>query len=128
MLRNHSIRAIALSLAAIAAAGPASRAPTARADGSRDWPRFGYDVGGTNSSSAPSGITAANVGSLRRQQVAIDGTVDASAIYLHGAMVNGAAHDAFFVTTSYGITIAIDADNGAVLWRHVPAGYTSWEG
>ena len=50
---------------------------------------------------------------MQRQQVTIDGTVDASAIYLHNVQVNGAAHDVFFVTTTYGKTLAIDANDGS---------------
>jgi outer membrane protein assembly factor BamB len=65
---------------------------------------------------------------MRRQQVALDGTVDASAIYLHGVRVNGGTHDVFFVTTTYGKTLAIDADNGSVLWRFTPSGHDSWAG
>ncbi len=93
-----------------------------------DWPRFGWDVGRSSVMPAPTGINAANVASLRRQQVAIDGTVDASAIYLHGAHVNGGVHDAFFVTTTYGKTLAIDADKGTVLWEYTPPGYEKWAG
>jgi outer membrane protein assembly factor BamB len=55
--------------------------------------------------------------------VTIDGTVDASAIYLHSALVSGGSHDAFFVTTTYGKTLAIDADDGVILWRYTPPGY-----
>jgi glucose dehydrogenase len=58
---------------------------------------------------------------MRRQQVSLDGTVDASPIYLHGVTVNGAAHDVFFVTTTYGKTIAIDANDGSILWEFTPA-------
>ena len=60
---------------------------------------------------------------MRRQQVALDGTVDASPIYLHGVRVNGATRDVFFVTTTYGKTLAIDAADGAILWRYTPQGY-----
>src|ERR1051325_10933655 len=84
----------------------------------RDWPQFGWDVASSGAPDFATGITAANVGSLTRRQVRLNGTVDASAIYLHGAIVNGAAHDTFFVTTSYGKTIAVDADTGAVLWEY----------
>jgi hypothetical protein len=63
-----------------------------------------------------------------RQQVTIDGTVDASAIYLHGVQVNGSTHNVFFVTTTYGKTLAIDATTGAVLWRYTPLNYASWAG
>src|SRR6266550_1673323 len=96
--------------------------------GTTDWPRFGWDAGGSNAPPIGTGITAANVATLVRQQVAIDGTVDASAIYLHGVPVNGGTHDVFFVTTTYGKTLAIDAQNGVVLWRYTPATYASWAG
>jgi len=68
---------------------------------------------------AQEGITAANVRSLVRQQVAIDGTVDAAAIYLRGV---------FFVTTTYGKTLAIDAASGAIRWEYTPSEYSSWAG
>jgi len=92
-----------------------------------DWPQFGYGPSRTNSPAAATGITAANVGKLVRQQVRLDGIADSNAIYLHGAQVGGAAHDAFFVTTSYGRTIAIDASTGATLWEYVPPGIATWE-
>src|SRR5438094_165699 len=76
----------------------------------------------------PAGITAANVSKLARQQVALDGTVDSSPIYLHGVRVAGATHDVFFVTTTYGRTEAIDAANGRVLWRFTPPAYGSYAG
>ena len=74
------------------------------------------------------GVRAENVGSLVKQQVRLDGTVDSSAIYLHGAAIGGATRDAFFVTTTYGKTIAIDADRGTVLWEFTPPGYESLAG
>jgi outer membrane protein assembly factor BamB len=95
---------------------------------SHDWPQFGFDVASSSSFPFPTGITAANAASLTRRQVRLNGTVDASAIYLHDANIGGAAHDAFFVTTSYGKTIAVDADTGAILWEHTPAAYNSWVG
>src|SRR5213075_3172780 len=52
----------------------------------------------------------------------------ASAIYLHGAQIGSARHDAFFVTTTYGKTLAIDAANGAVLWRFTPPSYSDLAG
>jgi hypothetical protein len=94
----------------------------------RDWTRFGWDARRSNDDPRATGITAANAGSLVRQQVRLPGTVDSSAIYLHGVPVGGLAHDAFFVTTTYGITVAIDANSGQVLWRWTPRGYSSWAG
>jgi hypothetical protein len=93
-----------------------------------DWTRFGWNVGRSNAATDPTEISSANVATLRRQQIAIDGTVDASPIYLHGVRVNGALHDVFFVTTTYGRTLAIDADNGSTLWRFTPSGYDTWAG
>ncbi|HKI46463.1 MAG TPA: PQQ-binding-like beta-propeller repeat protein [Balneolales bacterium] len=93
-----------------------------------DWTRFGWDAGRSNAPTGPTGITATNVDSLVRQQVKLDGTVDASAIYLRGIQVNGSTHDVFFVTTTYGKTIAINADDGSVLWSYTPSGYNNWAG
>lgn len=89
-----------------------------------DWTRFGWDARRSNDDPHATGITAANVGSLARQQVHLPGTVDSSAIYLHGVSVHGATNDVFFVTTTYGITLAIDASSGSILWRWTPPGYS----
>jgi outer membrane protein assembly factor BamB len=91
----------------------------------RDWPQFGYDAASSGTSPAFTGITATNTASLKRLQVSLDGTVDASAIYLHGAVVSGLSRDVFFVTTTYGETIAIDADSGAILWEYRPPTFAS---
>ena len=94
----------------------------------RDWTRFGFDARRSNDDPQATGVTAANVASLSRQQVRLPGTADSSAIYLHGVTVGGAVHNAFFVTTTYGITLAIDALSGQILWRWTPPGYSSWSG
>jgi hypothetical protein len=60
--------------------------------------------------------TMAPAGAARR-------TVDASPIYLARRAVNGAAHDVSVVTTTYGKTIAVDANDGSVLWKFTPSGY-----
>ena len=94
----------------------------------KDWPQFGYDAPSSGAYPASTGITAANAASLTRRQVTLDGTVDASAIYLHAVAINGLSHDVFFVTTTYGKTIAIDADSGAVLWEYQPPSFASLAG
>jgi hypothetical protein len=93
-----------------------------------DWVRFGWDVGRSSASTAPTGINASNVGSMQRQRVVLAGTVDGSVIYLSDVQINGAAHDAFFMTTTYGKTIAVNANTGAILWTYTPPGYASWAG
>jgi len=105
-----------------------STTPPAVAVDSRDWTRFNVDEARSGVFAATTGITAAALPTMQRQQVTLDGTVDASPIYLHGVSVGGAAHDVFVVTTSYGKTIAIDASSGATLWEFTPPGYSQWAG
>lgn len=100
----------------------------ATAGAQNDWTQFGWDLASTGAPSFGTGITAANLTSLSRHQVRLDGTVDASAIYLQGVTVKGSRHDVFFVTTTYGKTIAVDANDGSILWEYTPNGYASWEG
>jgi outer membrane protein assembly factor BamB len=91
-----------------------------------DWPQFGGDVASPSASPDPTGITAANAGSLVRHQVELDGVADSSAIYLHDVMVKGAKHNVFFLTTAYGKTLAVDAEKAAILWEYTPPKYDSW--
>ncbi|HEY3922657.1 MAG TPA: PQQ-binding-like beta-propeller repeat protein [Gaiellaceae bacterium] len=93
-----------------------------------DWPEFGYTSSRQNVGPASTGITAANVGKLHRRQIQLDGTVDSSPIYLHGAKVVGKTHDALFVTTTYGRTEAIDVHSGKMLWRYTPPSYSQVAG
>lgn len=93
-----------------------------------DWPEFGLNPQRWNTTELSTGITRANVRSLRRITVPLPGTVDSSPIYLHGVSVRGRTLDAVFVTTTYGRTLAIDAGTGQILWTFTPAGYSSWAG
>ncbi len=95
---------------------------------SADWTRFGYDASRSSDDPNSTRITAANVGSLVRKQVQLPGTVDSSAIYLKSVSVEGKTHDTLFVTTTYGITLAIDAHSGAILWQWKPPSYSSLAG
>src|SRR5204863_731396 len=49
-----------------------------------DWPTFDYDSKRSGVGPAGTGINSRNVGRLRTRVVPIDGTVDSSAIELHG--------------------------------------------
>ncbi len=93
-----------------------------------DWTRFGFDAARHNAAPATGGITAANVGRLKRIQVHLDGTFDSSPIYLSRVVVGGARRDVLVVTTTYGKTLAIEARTGRILWRYVPPGYDGWAG
>jgi PQQ-like domain len=131
-LSAASLSALALALAAgwggsvDAASGVLGAAKTSVA--AQDWTRFGWDAQRSSSFPFATGITAANVAGLQRQQVQLPGTADSSPIYLHGVTIDGSTHDAFFVTTTYGITVAVDAASGRILWKWTPPGYDSWAG
>jgi hypothetical protein len=117
--------------AAVTVAATAAVAAVAAADQNlpaQQWPMFGGNVESTSANSSPTGITAANVAQLVRRQIKLDGTVDASAIYLHGVNLHGTQHDAIFVTTTYGKTLALDANSGGVLWEYTPPGYQALAG
>src|SRR5579862_4742474 len=119
MRRLIAVCLLALPLAATArAAAPAGH----------DWPMFGFSPSRTSAPAIATGITAANVHSLHHLQVQLGGTADSSPIYLHAVQVHGRTHDVFFLTTTYGQTVAVDATSGAILWRFTPPGYSSWAG
>lgn len=101
---------------------------SAFATGHPDWPTFGWNLARTSAPDVSMGIRASNLHTLQRQQVRLDGTVDSSPIYLHSVSVEGSRHDVFFVTTTYGKTIAIDADSGTVLWEFTPPDYGKFKG
>jgi PQQ-like domain len=109
------------------AADPEPAAPPA---GARllDWPEFGLDPQRADASSASTGITAADVGHLRRLRIALPGTIDSSPIYLHDVSAAGAVRDLAILTTTYGKTLAIDASDGRILWTFTPPGYSHWAG
>src|SRR5437762_1433584 len=112
-MRSLAGALVGLALGLLSGASPAH----VRAAGGHDWLRFGWSPSRSSAPIFATGITAANVKSLVRQRVRLDGTVDSSPIYLHAVHVGGRTRDVFFVTTAYGKTEAINATNGAVLWR-----------
>jgi outer membrane protein assembly factor BamB len=120
--------AAALALAGTLAANARPGRTAAVAPTLLDWPEFGLDAQRSNATDLTPGITAANVAHLKLSTVTLPGTADNSAIYVHDAMVNGATHDAIFVTTTYGITLAIDARSGHTLWTFTPPGIATWSG
>lgn len=107
---------------------PTSAIPATAAASARllDWPEFGLDPRRSDASSLSTGITSANVAHLHRVRVSLPGIVDSSAVYVHEASIAGRRHSAAIVTTSYGKTLAIDANNGHVLWLFTPRGFSGW--
>ena len=117
-MASHLARRLLIAVWALAAAAAAQTI-------NRNWTQFGGNAARTSAPAGPTGITAANVNALVRRQVPLDGTVDASVIYIHGAQVKGAAHNTIFFTTGFGKTEALDADTGALLWTFTPPDYAA---
>ncbi|MBV9193447.1 MAG: PQQ-binding-like beta-propeller repeat protein [Solirubrobacterales bacterium] len=104
------------------------RAAARRSVPGNDWTRFGYDAQRSGVGPADTGITAANVRSLRLRTVHLDGTVDAAPVELHAVTVRGRRHDVIILTTTYGRTIALDAGTGGRLWEYTPPGIGGYSG
>ena len=115
--------ALALTQQRAPAPGAGARGGCGARCRSADWPTFGGDNARSNANMAATRITAANVGSMVRQQVTISAPIDAGLIYLRGVQVNGASHDVFFGTTNLGRTVAIDANEAKVLWEFAPPNF-----
>src|SRR5579884_555868 len=107
---------------AAASAGEAATAPPG------DWLGFDYDAQRSGVGPADTGIDAGDLGSLQTRVVQIPGVADSSPVELHGAVVRGRVRDVFFITTTYGKTLAIDARSGAILWQYVPRDIGSYLG
>jgi PQQ-like domain len=98
-----------------AATSAATPAPTTKAPRhSPDWPVFT-----TSRQATYTGVTARNVGRLRPRAIELDGTVDSSPVLAGGKLI---------MTTTYGKTIALNADTGRKLWEYTPPGISGWEG
>src|SRR5436309_8973485 len=107
ILRLAAAGLVALVLGIWAGAGHAT------SSSGDDWTRFGWSPSRSSAPTFSTGIKSDDISKLRRQQVQLGGTADSSPIYLHGVTVEGASHDVFFVTTTYGKTVAVDASSGA---------------
>ena len=81
-----------------------------------DWLRFNVDAQRSGVYTSATGLNAHNVGALRLRKVNLPGTVDSSAIALHGIVVGGHRHDVLVMTTTYGRTLAVDPGSGRILW------------
>ena len=63
---------------------------------------------------------------VRRVRVGLPGTADSSAIYLPGVKVRDKRRNLFFLTTSYGRSVAIDAETAKIVWTFTPRGFRQW--
>lgn len=123
-----SSSAMVASGAAGTSAAPAGsdRSTAAVPDG--DWATFDYNAQRSGVGPARTGITRHNLHSLRTRVVNLPGTVDSTAIQLHGVRVGRRTRDVVVVTTTYGRTLAIDPGSGRRLWQFVPKDIGSYQG
>ena len=119
--RSVPLVVIVACLASIAAIGAAA-VPAG------DWTTFDFNTQRSGVGPVDTGITAANLHSLRRITVHVPGTVDSSAVELAGVPVKGATHDVAIMTTSYGRTLALNEANGHILWDFSPPSVHRLEG
>ncbi|MGB0096887.1 MAG: PQQ-binding-like beta-propeller repeat protein [Solirubrobacteraceae bacterium] len=103
-----------------------ARPPRTVPDG--DWTTFDYNSQRSGVGPAETGITAGDLGRLRRRVVQLDGTVDSSAIQLHGVSIRSRKRDVIVMSTTYGRTIALDPGTGAKLWEYTPDDISAYQG
>lgn len=88
-----------------------------------DWRMFGYDPARSGVSAAATSLTTANVGKITKLwQVRLPGVADSSPILLHALPFTGGSRDVLYVTTRDGRLLALDANDGALLWSQRPSG------
>lgn len=93
-----------------------------------DWKTFDYGPQRTGVGPSRTGITSANVSTLHRQAIHINGVADSSPIQLHAVRIAGGSHDVVIVTTTYGRTIALDPRSGSRFWEFTPNDIASYVG
>jgi hypothetical protein len=82
-----------------------------------DWLQFGGDPQHSGRNTAETILTPANVGTLAlKYQVPLAGLVDGAPVFLENVSTPGGVKNLLFVTTRDGQIIALDAQNGAVVW------------
>jgi PQQ-like domain len=115
-------------VAVVPPATPAAVAAVPARISDEDWTRFDYDAQRSGAGPVSTGISASDVGALKRRVVHLDGVVDSSAVEERGVQIRGRKRDVAFVTTSYGKTIAFDPGTGAKLWEYTPSDFSSYQG
>ncbi len=109
-----------LSLLAVVAALLCASAARAFAD---NWPLFGYDPARSGFNSSEHILTVANVHRLRaRWQISLGSVADSTPILLDRVRVGRAYRPVLFQTTTAGVTLAIEATSGRILWRYATRG------
>ncbi|HEX8995963.1 MAG TPA: PQQ-binding-like beta-propeller repeat protein [Ktedonobacterales bacterium] len=129
--RLRSLTALALLLTVAVAGCSVGQAPLAPIDNpglrpaaaTSDWRMFGYDPARSGVDPSPSSISPQTAPRLTKLwQVRLPDVADSSPILLHALRFPGATRDVLYLTTRDGRLLAVDASDGALLWRQQPRG------
>ncbi len=84
-----------------------------------NWTQFGFDSSATRNNSAETAINANTVSRLRLNwRSSLGDIADSTPAYLHGLRFpDGTTRDVLYLTTKAGSLVAVDASDGAVLWK-----------
>ena len=118
--RLASVSFLLVGLIAVAGFGPATHAKGG--PWPYDWAEFdesGWSGMHSGSNTLESSISRANVGSLGLLfAVSLPDVADGAAAYLHSVPTPRGVKNLVFLTTRDGHILALNADNGATVWRH----------
>lgn len=123
-----SVAALTASPGAAFRPAPATATGTpqsaAQGEALQDWPVFDRDPQRSGANPDETAITAATAGGLHRLwSQSLPEHTGGSPILLSGlSLANGSTADLLFLTTSHGSTLALNAQNGAIVWRKDTSG------
>ena len=90
---------------------------------SGDWRVFGYDPARSGVNPAEKALAPSTVDTMKKLwQVRLPAVADSSPILLHALPFAGGTRDVLYITTRDGHLLALDASDGALLWRQQPQG------
>ncbi|MGC1380323.1 MAG: PQQ-binding-like beta-propeller repeat protein [Candidatus Baltobacteraceae bacterium] len=88
-----------------------------------DWPVFGYDPARSGFNSAEHTLNVSNVHRLHaRWQISLGAVADSTPILLDHVRVGRGYRAVLFQTTKSGVTFAIEASSGKILWQFATTG------
>jgi outer membrane protein assembly factor BamB len=83
-----------------------------------DWLTYGHDPQRSGNAAGESLITRSNVNNLALQwSASVDNEVTGQPVFVSGVQVGGTKRDVVVVATAFNSVYALDASNGAQLWR-----------
>ena len=86
-----------------------------------DWLQFGYDPAHSGNNTAETTLGAGNVASLtKRYKIDLAASADSAPVFLAGITTAEGTRDLLFIETIIGELMALDADDGEIVWSRQP--------